>query len=102
MQKETYWLKVNRYIPILVTTGIILIPVVLYFIPLEWIKDQHSVCLFKNLTGHECIGCGMTRATLSAIHFQFENAFIYNKLFIIVFPMLIYIWGKTILKRFSV
>lgn len=102
MQKETYWLKVKRYKPLLITTGIILIPVAIYFIPLDWIKDQHSICLYKNLTGHECIGCGMTRATLSAIHFQFGDAYKYNKLFIIVFPLLVYIWGKTILTRLSI
>jgi hypothetical protein len=96
MQKETYWLKNFKSFQILKITGVLLIPVVLYFAPLEWIKSRDSVCLFKNLTGHECYGCGMTRAILSAIHFQFENAFYYNRLFVIVFPLLIYIWVKTL------
>jgi hypothetical protein len=71
---------------------------VLYFIPLEWLKNQHSVCLFKNITGHECYGCGMTRAILSAIHFQFADAYLYNKLFLIVLPVLTYIWAKKIVN----
>jgi hypothetical protein len=78
-----------------------LIPVALYFVPLEWFKNQNSVCLFKNLTGNECYGCGMTRAIFSAIHCRFEDAFHYNKLFLVVFPSLIYIWAKTILSLLS-
>ncbi|MBK7133568.1 MAG: DUF2752 domain-containing protein [Bacteroidales bacterium] len=78
-----------------------MVPVVLYFIPLDWIKDQHTICLYKNITGNECIGCGMTRAILSVIHFQFENAFYYNKLVVVVFPLLVYIWLKSLLMRFK-
>jgi hypothetical protein len=43
----------------------------------------------------------MTRAILSAIHFQFTNAFHYNKLVIIVLPLLIYIWFKTLFTLWS-
>jgi len=78
--------------------GILLIPVVMYFTPLEWLRSQHSICIFRNLTGHECYGCGMTRALFSAMHFRFEEAFHYNKLFPVVFPLLIYIWAKRILS----
>jgi hypothetical protein len=97
MQKGIYWLKDNKTIRIIKIAAILIMPVALYFVPLEWVKNQHSVCLFKNLTGMECYGCGMTRAILSAIHLQFENAFHFNKLFLIVFPLLIYIWAKTLL-----
>jgi hypothetical protein len=79
-------------------SGLLLLPVILYAVPLEWLKDQHSICLFKYFTGKECYGCGMTRAVLSVIHFQFENALKYNKLILIVFPLLVYIWGKNIVN----
>jgi hypothetical protein len=78
-------------------TGIALIPVILFFIPPELIMSQHSVCLIKNITGHECYGCGMTRAIFSAIHLHFRDAFMFNRLFIIVFPILIYIWLKMLI-----
>jgi hypothetical protein len=100
MQKEIFWLRNNKLSHIFLTVGILLVPVVLYLIPLEWIQSQHSVCLYKNITGNECIGCGMTRAILSAIHFQFENAYYFNKLVIIVCPLLIYIWSKSLITRF--
>ncbi len=32
-------------------------------------------CIFKTITGLECLGCGMTRAVLSAIKLDFKSAF---------------------------
>ena len=61
-------------------------------------NGQDSICLFKNITGSDCYGCGMTRAILSALHFRLDNAFHYNKLFVIVLPLLVYIWTKTFIK----
>jgi len=100
MQKEIFWLRNNNLSQLLLTAGVLIIPVILYLMPLEWIEDNHSICLYKNITGNECIGCGMTRAIFSAMHFRFENAYYYNKLVIIVFPLLIYIWTKTVIDRF--
>ncbi|MDR2424068.1 MAG: DUF2752 domain-containing protein, partial [Prevotellaceae bacterium] len=74
------------------------LPVCLYFIPVDKMNEEHTICLFKNLTGHECWGCGITRATISAIQFDFTAAFQYNKLIVAVFPLLVYVWGKTIFK----
>lgn len=77
--------------------GIFLIPAVIYFVPTEWIRNQHSICLFLNITGHECYGCGMTRAVFAAIHLRFNDAFHFNRLSPVVVPLLVYIWVKTIL-----
>ncbi len=38
-------------------------------------------CIFKALFNIECIGCGMTRALLSAIKLDFVSAFSYHKMF---------------------
>ncbi|MDR2125418.1 MAG: DUF2752 domain-containing protein [Prevotellaceae bacterium] len=80
--------------------SILLIPIILYFIPVSWLNEQHSICIFKNIFGHECYGCGMTRAVVSAIQFDFDVACHYNMLVIIVLPLLIYIWIKTLMKLF--
>jgi hypothetical protein len=40
----------------------------------------------------------MTRALFSAIHLRFSDAFHFNRLSIVVLPLLIYIWAKTILS----
>jgi Protein of unknown function (DUF2752) len=90
--------KDKNRIRLLLFIGIVLIPVALYFVPPEWIINHRSLCLFKNLTGHECYGCGMTRAIFSAIHLKFNDAFNFNKLYLIVLPLLFYIWAKTILS----
>lgn len=98
MHRVVYWLNNSRQFRILELTGIFLIPVLFFVVPLDWVKEQHSVCLFKMVTGNECIGCGMTRAVLSVFHFRFEDAIMFNKLVIIVFPLLVFIWAKTIFK----
>jgi hypothetical protein len=96
MRTVIYWLKDNIPVRQISLSGFIILPAVLFAIPLEWLKNQNSICLFKNITGHECFGCGMTRAILSAIHLHFADAFHFNKLFLIVLPILIYIWLKNV------
>jgi len=86
-------------VPISVKLSLVmLLPVFLYFIPIDWLNGQLTLCLFKNLTGRECWGCGITRAVISAVQFHFETAFHYNKLIVVVFPLLLYEWIK-IVKR---
>jgi hypothetical protein len=95
METADHWFENNKQIKRILSIGTFLFPVALYFIPLNWLGKQPTICLYKIITGHNCYGCGMTRAVLSAMHFQFENAYHFNKLVIIVLPLLIYIWAKT-------
>jgi len=76
--------------------GLLILPVLLFVVPVDWLNGQRSVCLFKNIFGVECWGCGITRAVLSTIQFNFTAAFNYNKLIVIVFPLLVYVWGKML------
>jgi hypothetical protein len=46
-------------------------------------------CLFTKLTGTECPGCGMTRATMSIMKFDFERAWHFNKLSFVILPILV-------------
>jgi hypothetical protein len=101
MPKDIYWSEDKKLYQLIKLWGLLLFPLVLFIIPLEWLRNHHSICLFKNITGHECPGCGMTRAILSAIHFQFAQAVHYNKLFVVVLPVLIYIWAKNIVTLLS-
>lgn len=77
----------------------ILLLLLLYNLPIE---SKHSVCIYKNITGKECYNCGMTRAFLSVLHFEFKQAFNYNWKVIIVFPLTLVIylnsWYKYIFK----
>lgn len=47
-------------------------------------------CIFKQVIGISCPSCGMTRAFLSILHFDFYNAFTYNILSIPLFIFIIY------------
>ena len=47
-------------------------------------------CPIRFLTGISCPGCGMTRALLSALRFDFQAAFFYHTLWIFLVP-----WGLT-------
>ncbi|NDV46417.1 DUF2752 domain-containing protein [Paludibacter sp. 221] len=79
-------------------TVFLVFPFLLYLIPVDWLNQQPTICLYKNIFGHECFGCGITRAILSAMHFDFHTAFGYNKLVVIVLPLLIYAWAQRTIK----
>ncbi len=53
--------------------AIVLVAVILWLLKVP--------CVFKALFNIECIGCGMTRAFLSAIKLDFVSAFSYHKMF---------------------
>jgi hypothetical protein len=80
---------------------ILILPVLLYFVPVERLNEQHTICLFKNIFGVECWGCGITRAVLCTLQFDFTTAFCYNKLIVIVFPLLVYVWGKRVMRNWQ-
>ena len=57
------------------------------------------ICLWKLLTGHNCIGCGMTHAIVALLKLDIKHAIEYNPLVIIVFPLLLYLWLTYIYKK---
>jgi hypothetical protein len=79
----------------------IILPIILFFIPLEWLNKQHSICLIKNIFGVECYGCGITRAIISGVQLDFTKAIEYNKMVIIVLPLFIYEWFKKLKLIFN-
>ncbi len=76
-----------------------LLPVFFYFF-VKWLvtNNPHSICLFKFITGHECWGCGMTRAFNALFGMQFSKAYEYNPRIIIVAPLMVGIWLQTLIK----
>jgi hypothetical protein len=44
-------------------------------------------CFFRKITGLECPGCGMTRASYALLHGRFMDAFLFNPVGMIVFPL---------------
>ena len=58
-------------------------------------------CPFQWLTGISCAGCGMTRAVLCAVRFQFGEAFYYHPLFwVIPFGAVLFCFREKIPARY--
>lgn len=51
-------------------------------------------CLISWLSGHECWGCGITRAILKAVHADFAGAWSLNPLVFVVLPLLCFEYAK--------
>ena len=55
-----------------------------------WLNIQlPSVCQFRNVTGLDCPGCGLTRAFVSIAHGRFAEAFTYNGASLLVFAFVL-------------
>jgi len=67
-------------------------PLFLPFISLEWLEKQETICLYTNLTGESCYGCGITKSIIAFIQFDFLESYHFNKIIIIVGPLLFYLW----------
>jgi hypothetical protein len=74
----------------------IIAPFVLFLLPSNFFDKGESVCLSVQLAGIECYACGLTRATMRFVHFEFQEAWDFNKLSFIVVPMLAVLWVKSI------
>jgi len=91
-------LKKNLYFFYFV--GLFLLPVILLFLPANYFDSGKSLCISKLLFQQECPGCGITRACQHAMHFQYQSAWEFNKLVIIVFPLLIFLWFKEVITTY--
>lgn len=58
-------------------------------------------CLFHELTGFYCPGCGVTRALHHLLHGEIGAAFAMNPLFVIALPMIPLFWSRPQLLRRS-
>ena len=85
-----------KIVAVLKLGTLILLPIFLYAIPAEKIFEGETICLIKRCFGVECWGCGTTRAVFSLLYGKVAQAWEYNRLIIIVFPLLLWLWGKEI------
>ena len=79
----------------------VMLPLLLMIVPTARLEKYPSICLFKNITGVDCIGCGMTRAISSLLHGNAQMAYRYNRLVVIVFPLLGYSWLNFLFREWN-
>ena len=79
-----------------------LIGIVLLFFPKDFFDNGQSICLSVLFFDTECFGCGMTRAVMHLLHFDFEQAWQYNKLSVLVLPLIVIIIIRNIIRDYKI
>ena len=69
-------------------TFLIVMPLVLIILPSTFFDNGDSICLSVLFFDSECYACGMTRSIQHLIHLEFTDAFHFNRLSVIVLPLL--------------
>ncbi len=93
--------RLKKITLILHFSGLLIVPMVLLILPADFFDEGQSICISVLLFDETCFGCGMTRAIQHLIHFNFSTAYSYNKLAIIVLPLLVYVWGKELYNMYN-
>jgi hypothetical protein len=81
----------NRRITLLSIWGLLLLGAVYAFAFEPGKTGFFPPCVFRQLTGLQCPGCGSTRALHQLLHGHFVAAFTLNPLFVIATPLLLYV-----------
>ncbi|MDZ4668882.1 MAG: DUF2752 domain-containing protein [bacterium] len=95
--------KINsnkRNIGIALLALLVCVGLILFWLPATFFENGTPMCLSVIFFNHECYGCGMTRGIMHLIHFNFEEAWAFNKLSFVVFPLLVYMLLWEIYTRF--
>ena len=89
MTKKLPWIFLAFYI---------VTPIIFLVLPIDYFDTGESLCPSKRFFNIECFGCGMTRAVMHMIHFDFDSAMYFNPLSFIVAPGLAFFWVKWTIK----
>lgn len=73
----------------------------LFTTPLQSFRTENSICLFKALTGQECYGCGIIRASAALLQCDLRSAIEFNASILFVFPLLCVVWLKYLFRLIS-
>jgi hypothetical protein len=77
------------------------IPIVIWFVNYNSSDNDFSFCVFKNIFGIKCYGCGFTRGLSAFLHLKFQKMYELNKLNIITIPLLAYLYFKQVVVFFN-
>ncbi|MBV8819919.1 MAG: DUF2752 domain-containing protein [Acidobacteriaceae bacterium] len=71
----------------------------LVLIPARWVEQGPSLCLIKRVSGHDCLGCGMTRAASALLHGNVSAAIAHNRGSLVVVPLMIGFAAASLRRR---
>ena len=106
--------KINRVIasvPFRILAGIGLPLLVLIGAWILYTFGNPLICVFYQLTGLYCPGCGSGRASVALLHLDFAAAPGYNLLYVLLLPFIVYyllkqyiilVFRKDVLPMFSI
>jgi hypothetical protein len=57
------------------------------------------LCPFREVTGLDCPGCGMTRAVAGVARGRIGTALDYNLFLVVLIPVLVYLWASWLAAR---
>jgi hypothetical protein len=77
------------------------IPIVIWFVNYNSSDNDFSFCVFKNIFGIKCYGCGLTRGLSALLHLKFQKMYELNKLNIITIPLLAFLYIKQVVVFFN-
>ncbi len=77
---------------------LLVLPILLIILPSDFFDNGQSVCFSVLLFDQECPGCGMTRGVQHLLHLDFMTAYQFNKLSLIVLPLLMFLWLKEVYR----
>ena len=94
-------LKELLFISLLKCLFFFLFPLIILILPESYFDQGKSICISQLFFHQECLACGMTRACMYLIHFNFEEAFRYNMMSYIALPAVIFLWIKWTIEEFK-
>lgn len=74
------------------------LPLALLLLPADFFDYGEVLCPSKRFLDLECLGCGITRGIQHAIHFEFREAWEFNKLTYVVLPIAMFFWVHLVLR----
>lgn len=92
--------KKKRCIKVIKVSGGILIAGLVYawiFVPAGFVVP----CIFHQITGLNCPGCGVTRMCMALLHLDFYQAYTVNRGLFIALPVIILVIGISLYRYIS-
>lgn len=76
----------------------LLVPLIIFQVNYHSGNEHFTICLFKNIMGRDCYGCGVLRGISACLHLDFQAAWQLNHLNLLTIPLLTFLYLKELWK----